>query len=78
MKICRRTPCLRRRSFFSGMLDGGRQKDVTWLRPDGAEMTDDDWSDPENHVLGMLIPGRATDERDERGRRSGATRSCCC
>ena len=68
LKIFRSNPVLRRRSFFSGMLDGGRQKDVMWVRADGAEMADEDWSDPENHVLGMLIPGRATDERDERGR----------
>ena len=31
-------------------------------------MTDDDWSNPHNHVLGMLIRGRATDELDDRGR----------
>ena len=68
LKIFRSNPVLRRRSFFSGMLDGGRQKDVMWVRADGAEMTDADWSDPENRVLGMLIPGRATDERDDRGR----------
>jgi isoamylase len=69
LKIFRSNPVLRRRSFFSGMLDGGRQKDVMWVREDGAEMADEDWSDPKNSVLGMLIPGRATDERDERGRR---------
>jgi pullulanase/glycogen debranching enzyme len=31
-------------------------------------MTDADWSDADNHVLGMLLHGRATDEVDERGR----------
>ena len=30
-------------------------------------MTDAEWSDPGNHVLGMLIRGEATDEVDERG-----------
>jgi glycogen operon protein len=59
---------LRRRSFFTGR-DGGGRKDLMWIRTDGEEMTDEDWADPENRVLGMLIPGRATDERDERGRR---------
>src|SRR5690606_11865402 len=38
-----------------------------WLRPDGQEMTDDDWQSPETHVLGMMIGGEAVDERDERG-----------
>jgi glycogen operon protein len=31
-------------------------------------MTDADWADAGNHVLGMLILGEATDEVDERGR----------
>ncbi len=43
-------------------------KTSTWLRSDGNEMTEADWHDPQNHVLGMLIDGRATDETDERGR----------
>jgi glycogen operon protein len=68
LKNFRSNPVLRRRSFFSGMLDGGRRKDVMWVRADGAEMTHEDWSDRENRLLGMLIAGRATDERDERGR----------
>jgi hypothetical protein len=31
-------------------------------------MTDADWRAPRLHVLGMLVHGRATDERDDRGR----------
>ena len=69
LQIFRSNPVLRRRSFFSGTFDGGGRKDVMWVRTDGEEMTEEDWADPENRVLGMLIPGRATDERDERGRR---------
>jgi glycogen operon protein len=42
-------------------------KDVTWLRPDGAEITEQDWRDPNAHALGMLINGDATDEVDDRG-----------
>jgi isoamylase len=63
-------PVLRRRTFFrqeGG--EGGSGKDLTWLRPDGQEMTADEWNDAGNHVLGMLIRGGATDEIDERGRR---------
>jgi isoamylase len=63
-------PVLRRRTFFRH--DGGAKgsaKDLTWLRPDGKEMTPAEWNDPANHVLGMLIRGEATDEVDERGRR---------
>ncbi len=62
-------PVFRRRTFFRhGEVERGRGKDLTWLRPDGREMTPEDWADPHNHVLGMLIRGRATDELDERGR----------
>jgi glycogen operon protein len=63
-------PVLRRRTFFRH--DGGAAgsaKDLTWLKPDGKEMTSDEWKDPANHVLGMLIRGEATDETDERGRK---------
>jgi isoamylase len=61
---------LRRRNFFRHLPDQpGGLKDLTWVRPDGAEMTEADWADPTNHVLGMLILGEATDEIDERGRR---------
>ena len=69
LEVFRSNPVLRRRSFFSGTQDGGGRKDVMWIRADGTEMTEGDWTDPENRMLGMLIPGRATDERDERGRR---------
>jgi isoamylase len=69
VRIFRSNPVLRRRSFFTGRpIPGEGAKDLTWIRADGREMTDPDWSDAANHVLGMLIDGRATDEVDERGR----------
>ena len=60
---------LRRRHFFRGepTIKGG-PKDLSWIRPDGREMTGDDWNDWNNHALGMLIYGDATDETDDRGR----------
>jgi glycogen operon protein len=62
-------PVLRRRSFFHGReLSGTGLKDVAWLRPDGLELTELDWHDPQTHVLGMLIHGQATDEKDDHGR----------
>ncbi len=62
-------PVLRRRSFFHGRpIAEGAIKDVAWLHPDGREMTQEDWSDPRAHLLGMLIHGQATDEKDDRGR----------
>ncbi|MGI9039868.1 MAG: glycogen debranching protein GlgX [Gemmatimonadales bacterium] len=62
-------PVLRRRTFFSHEARvPGEPKDLSWLRADGGEMTELEWRDPSNHVLGMLIRGEATDEVDERGR----------
>ena len=49
-------------------LSGTGLKDVAWLRPDGQELTELDWHDPQTHVLGMLIHGQATDEKDDHGR----------
>jgi glycogen operon protein len=69
LRIFQENPVLRRRSFFEGRtLTEDGVKDVTWLRPDGAEMTDGDWGNADERVLGMLLPGRATDEVNERGR----------
>jgi glycogen operon protein len=66
--VLRGNPILRRRSFFTGRPGPDGERDLTWLRPDGKEMTDAEWSDPTNHVLGMLISGRASDEVDALGR----------
>ena len=64
-------PVLRRRDFFSGAPYGpSGLKDVTWIRADGTEMTEDDWSNPRSSAIGMLVLGRAADEVDERGRRA--------
>jgi len=69
LRIFHSNPVLRRRTFFTGrpIADGG-VKDLTWVRPDGEEMRHEDWQDSENHILGMLLHGQATDEVDERGR----------
>jgi isoamylase len=65
----RRHPVLRRRSFFRGApVAGDGAKDVTWLRPDGAELADADWRRDDTHALGMLLRGEASDEIDDRGR----------
>jgi glycogen operon protein len=69
-EIRRDNPVFRRRAFFSGHEVSPRHetKDVSWLRPDGGETGDEEWHDPRNQVLGMLVHGAASDELDERGR----------
>jgi isoamylase len=67
--VMRDNPILRRRAFFTGESHPGMDtKDVTWIRPDGSEMTEQDWADSELHTIGMLLFGLATDEVDIRGR----------
>jgi glycogen operon protein len=78
LAIVREHPVLRRNSFFQGRAKGELaasgssgitiEKDVYWIRPDGAELTTDDWNRPDTHVLGMLLPGDHADERGADGR----------
>ena len=42
-------------------------KDLAWLRPDGAEITPDEWRDASLRSFGVRLCGEAMDERDERG-----------
>jgi isoamylase len=63
-------PVFRRRDFFQGRaLFGGGVKDIQWFKPDGAEMTQQDWERAHARALGVLLVGEALQERDPRGRR---------
>lgn len=63
-------PVLRRRRFFQGrQIWGSEVKDVAWFRPDGKEMTDEDWSKGYVRCLGLRLAGDAIEEKDEKGRR---------
>jgi glycogen operon protein len=66
--IVNTNPILRRRDFFTGRATRDGLRDVTWIRADGAEMTESDWADPDMRSLGVMLLGSATDEVDERGR----------
>ena len=53
-------PMLRRGRFLTGAYDAEiGVKDATWLRPDGEEMKEENWSDPHARCLGVLLDGRA-------------------
>lgn len=63
-------PVLRRRKFFQGRkIRGSEVKDLAWFRPDGKEMTDEDWNNPDAHCLGLRLAGNAIEEVDTRGNR---------
>jgi isoamylase len=49
-----------RSRFFQGRtIPGTEVKDVTWLRPDGEDMTEADWSDAEARMVCLLLSGEA-------------------
>ena len=61
-------PVFRRRNFFQGRkIKGAGIKDILWLRPDGREMTDEEWNQEHARTLGVFLSGTAVDEVDERG-----------
>jgi isoamylase len=66
----RRHPVLQRRRFLTGDYVWESQfKDVSWLRPDGAEMSHHDWQRPWIQSLGFMLGGDAIQMVDERGER---------
>ncbi|MSO49166.1 MAG: glycogen debranching enzyme GlgX [Acidobacteria bacterium] len=57
-RIRREHPTLRQRSFLHGLpVPGSDEKDITWLAPDGREMTTVDWSDPNVKCVGAVFGG---------------------
>jgi glycogen operon protein len=63
-------PVLRRRHFFQGRrIRGSEVKDLAWFRPDGKEMSDEDWNNSETRCFGLRLAGDAIEESDDRGNR---------
>ncbi len=61
-------PVFHRRAFFHGRrVLGAASKDLSWFRPDGKEMTDDDWTSSQNRCVGLRLAGDAIDEVDDMG-----------
>ncbi len=57
----------RRRRFLTGERDAAfGLRDVSWLRPDGAELEEEDWSLP-GQALGVLLSAETAEPLDEAG-----------
>jgi glycogen operon protein len=68
IRLQREQSILSRRAFFRGQpVRGAGTKDIQWLHPDGEEMTEADWQDPEVRCLGVYESGDAADVTDEAG-----------
>ncbi|HZH04062.1 MAG TPA: glycogen debranching protein GlgX, partial [Myxococcaceae bacterium] len=66
----RRQPVLQRRRFFRGAhIWDSAFKDLAWFRPDGSEMTREDWSKPFVRSVTVLLGGDAIPTLDPQGQR---------
>jgi isoamylase len=64
----REHPVLRRRRWFQGRPIRGTV-DLGWCRPDGEEMSDEDWEAGFARSVGVFLNGEAITDRDPHGRR---------
>ena len=72
VELRREHPNLRRRKFFQDrtidpatpqrQIDGRDEKDITWLRPDGGEMTPEEWNAGWVRCIGFQLNGRTLDD----------------
>jgi isoamylase len=63
----RREPVFRRRDFFLGEESTSGLPDVMWLRPDGQEMSDEDWGREDAHALAVFLNGQEIPTHDRDG-----------
>ncbi len=75
VKLRTEHPVFRRPHFFHGEhIDGGKEKDIAWLLPDGREMTQQDWPASNRQCLGVryaVVPEkRGEPNADQHDRRS--------
>ena len=70
IQLRRQHPVLRRRQFLYGRrIQGSEVEDLAWFRPDGKEMTEENWGDPLARCIGLRLAGDAIAEVDPRGDR---------
>ena len=73
VEIRRQHPNLHRRKYFQDRsilpgttpereVDGRKEQDITWLRPDGGEMTPDEWTAGWVRCIGLQLSGRTLED----------------
>jgi glycogen operon protein len=67
IRLRRDNPVFRRRSFLEGRRLHSGTHDLFWVRPDGKEMTETEWTNAFGRCLGLVLRGDAMEEVDERG-----------
>ncbi|MDP1652886.1 MAG: glycogen debranching protein GlgX [Rhodocyclaceae bacterium] len=62
-------PVFHRRNFFQGRpIRGSGIKDIHWIKPDGNEMSDHEWTHDFARSLGVYLSGESLGEVDARGK----------
>jgi isoamylase len=60
IELRQKYPILRRKLFLNGdYIEDLGIRDVTWINPQGEQMSIEDWHDPGVRCFGMLLDGRA-------------------
>lgn len=68
IRLRKNHPALHRRKFFSGRTIRGEDvRDIVWLRFDGAEISDEDWNNPQTQSMGIFLDGNGLDDVDSQG-----------
>ncbi len=68
IRLRRRHPALRRRKWFQNRpIHGQEVTEISWFKPDGQTMTDEDWNTWFAKSLGVLLNGRAIPGKDAKG-----------
>jgi glycogen operon protein len=66
--IRRRNPVFRRRRWFQGRpIHGSGVSDIAWFKPDGSQMSDDDWQAAFAKTIGVFLNGDALPWQDSAG-----------
>jgi glycogen operon protein len=69
-KLRRKHQVFRRRRFFQGQpVRRSELRDIAWFRPEGGEMSDEDWDRGYVRSVGMFLNGDGIPDRDARGAR---------
>jgi isoamylase len=70
IQLRRAHPVFSRRRWFHGqLLHGSGVSDIGWFRPDGQQMSDEEWKSGFAKFIGVFLNGKAIPYLDERGQR---------
>jgi glycogen operon protein len=60
-------PILRRSLYFRDLPPRAGERDILWLRPEGSEMSVEEWNNRSTRALGVWLSGTPSDQRDRSG-----------